>query len=149
MMPVEIGRDISEFEVGMQRSTTRTFTQDDINQFAEITGDHNYFHVNAEAAAQSIFKRQIAQGLLVASMATHMGGVVFPGPGYIAFEMNSRFLKPVYPGDTITCTIEITRVDREKVWLEMTATWVNQDGVVVAEGTSSGRPTKVSYEPEA
>jgi 3-hydroxybutyryl-CoA dehydratase len=146
-MPVEIGRDIDEFEVGMSRSYTRTFTADDIERFAEITGDHNYFHVNEEAARHSVFGRRIAQGLLVASMSTHMGGMVFPGPGYIAAHLNTTFLKPVYIGDTVTVTIEITSVDRGREWLEMTARWVNQDGELVAEGTSAGRPTKVAYEP--
>ena len=147
-MKVEIGRKIDEFEVGMSDSYARTFTAEDVEKFAEITGDYNYFHVNEEVARHSIFGRRIVQGLLVASMSTHMGGVLFPGPGYIAFDLSTRFVKPVFIGDTITCTLEITLVDPQKVWLELTARWVNQEGVLVAEGTSSGRPSRVEYDSE-
>ena len=130
----------------MADSFTRSFSVEDVEQFADITGDHSYFHVNEEAARHSVFGRRIVQGLLVTSMSTHMGGVLFPGPGYIAFDIKACFLKPVYIGDTMTCTIKITSVDVEKEWLEMTVRWVNQDDVLVAEGFSAGRPTKVVYE---
>ena len=145
-MTVEIGRDIDEFEVGMTRSYTRTFTAEDVARIAEITGDYNYFHVDEEAARHSVFGRRIVHGLLVTGMATHLGGVMFPGPGYIAFDLNVRYLKPVYIGDTVTCTLEITSVDRARNWLEMAIRWVNQDDDLVSEGTSSGRPTRVVYE---
>jgi acyl dehydratase len=46
----------------------RTFTQDDVNAFADLTDDHNFIHVDPEAAARSPFGGTIAHGYFTLAM---------------------------------------------------------------------------------
>ena len=56
--------------VGEQLGTTawRTFTQDEVNRFADLTDDHNFIHVDPDAAAKTPFGGTIAHGFLTLSM---------------------------------------------------------------------------------
>jgi acyl dehydratase len=56
--------------VGETLGTTdwRTFTQDDVNAFADLTDDHNFIHVDPEAAAKTPFGGAIAHGYFTLSM---------------------------------------------------------------------------------
>lgn len=121
----------------------RTFTDGDVAMFCGVTGDFNPYHQDAEFAASSPFGRRIIPGLLTASMLTHLGGML----GFLAAEMHFEFLAPVYPGDTVTCTVTFEAPDAERRWLAGSAAWVNQDGAEVLRGRVSGRPGQVRLAP--
>jgi acyl dehydratase len=81
-------------------------TQDMIDRFADVTDDHQFIHVNAEAAAQTPFGGTIAHGFLVLSMITKLGRVadfvmegVYMGVNY-GFE-KVRMMAPVKSGKRI------------------------------------------------
>jgi len=81
-------------------------TQDMIDRFADVTDDHQFIHVNAEAAAQTPFGGSIAHGFLVLSMITKLGRVadfvmegVYMGVNY-GFE-KVRMMAPVKSGKRI------------------------------------------------
>jgi acyl dehydratase len=57
------------------------FTQDDVNQFADLTDDHNFIHVDPERAAASPFGGTIAHGFLTLSLLTHLIGSIRPAEG--------------------------------------------------------------------
>ena len=81
---------------------TRTITLDDIARFAELSGDRFYAHMDDAAARQGIFEGRVAHGYFIVSAAA--GLFVDPafGPVLANYGLeNLRFLKPVYPGDTI------------------------------------------------
>lgn len=80
----------------------RTVTEADVVNFAGLSGDHFYAHVDDLAAKRSIFERRVAHGYFVVSAAA--GLFVDPGEGPVLanYGLESlRFVKPVYPGDTI------------------------------------------------
>jgi acyl dehydratase len=54
--------------VGPLTTEWRVFTQDDVNQFADLTDDHNFIHVDPEKAAASPFGRTIAHGYFTLAM---------------------------------------------------------------------------------
>jgi 3-hydroxybutyryl-CoA dehydratase len=112
---------------------TRTFTESDMNIFADITRDYNPVHFDEHFAAAKKFKGKICHGLLAASMITEIGGQI----GWLATGMNFRFKKPVYFKDTITCLFTITSVEENgKAIAE--AVYKNQDGTVVLEAVITG-----------
>lgn len=78
----------------------------------------------------------MVQGLMTASIATKIGGDL----NYIARKMVSEFLRPVFTGDTITCEVTLTKVERMegRKNLEMTSIYTNQLGKIVMQGTSHG-----------
>jgi oxepin-CoA hydrolase/3-oxo-5,6-dehydrosuberyl-CoA semialdehyde dehydrogenase len=94
---------LEELSVGDSILThRRTITEADITNFAGISGDFFYAHVDEIAARESTFGRRVAHGYFVLSAAA--GLFVFPGPGPVIANYgleNLRFVKPVGAGDTI------------------------------------------------
>jgi oxepin-CoA hydrolase / 3-oxo-5,6-dehydrosuberyl-CoA semialdehyde dehydrogenase len=80
----------------------RTVTEADIVNFAGISGDFFYAHMDDGAAKASIFERRVAHGYFVLSAAAGLFVDPAPGPVLANYGLdNLRFVKPVYPGDTI------------------------------------------------
>jgi oxepin-CoA hydrolase/3-oxo-5,6-dehydrosuberyl-CoA semialdehyde dehydrogenase len=90
------------------RTPSRTVTIEDIEHFAEFTGDKFYAHMDEEAAkASPIFEGRVAHGYLILSFAA--GLFVDPDPGPVLANTgleNLRFLTPLYPGDSMR--VELT-----------------------------------------
>ncbi len=80
----------------------RTVTEADVVNFAGISGDFFYAHMDDGAAKASIFGRRVAHGYFVLSAAAGLFVDPAPGPVLANYGLdNLRFVKPVYPGDTI------------------------------------------------
>lgn len=81
---------------------TRTVTEKDVADFAAISGDHFYAHMNDAAAKESIFGARVAHGYFIISAAAGLFVDPEPGPVIANYGMEGlRFVKPVYIGDTI------------------------------------------------
>jgi oxepin-CoA hydrolase / 3-oxo-5,6-dehydrosuberyl-CoA semialdehyde dehydrogenase len=91
-----------DLEIGETLVTARrTITHDDVAAFAELSGDHFYAHKD-DTGTQSIFERKVAHGYFVLSAAAGLFVDPAPGPVLANYGLeNLRFVKPVYPGDTI------------------------------------------------
>ncbi len=103
-----------DLSVGQKASFAKTITEADILLFAAVSGDTNPVHINAEAAAASMFKKRIAHGMLSASLISTVLGTRLPGPGTIYLAQNLKFRAPVTIGSTVTATVEITALDPAK-----------------------------------
>ena len=80
----------------------RTVTEADVVNFAGISGDYFYAHMDDIAAKDSIFERRVAHGYFVLSAAAGLFVDPAPGPVLANYGLESlRFTKPVYIGDTI------------------------------------------------
>lgn len=141
-MPV-IGRSIDELTVGMKATYTRSFSAEEVKQFADLTWDHNPFHLHPGFAQKARFGRPIVHGLLIAAAFTHFGGDFFPGPAILATRAEMDFKKPVFPDETITFTTEVTEVDRERGRITYVTRAMNEQGEEVCVVTCQGYPTAV------
>jgi oxepin-CoA hydrolase/3-oxo-5,6-dehydrosuberyl-CoA semialdehyde dehydrogenase len=85
----------------------RTVTLEDIEHFAEFTGDTFYAHMDEAAArANPFFDGRVAHGYLIVSFAAGLFVDPDPGPVLANYGLeNLRFLTPVYPGDELTVTL--------------------------------------------
>ena len=102
-------RTIQGLNIGDTFTITRTFTEEDTSNFADITRDYNPIHFDLRFTEVKNIKGRICHGLLVGSMLTEIGGQI----GWLASEMKFRFTRPVYFGDTISCTLTITEIDNK------------------------------------
>ncbi len=112
---------------------TRSFTQEEVDTFARLSGDYNPVHFDQAFAELKGFRAPVAHGLLTGSLLTEIGGQI----GWLAAGMNFRFRRPVYVGEAITCRWIIREIDprgRASARVEMT----NPDGVVVLEAEVTG-----------
>jgi 3-hydroxybutyryl-CoA dehydratase len=123
-----------EIAVGRRASMTRRISDAEIRAFAELTGDSNPLHLDDAFAAKTRFGRRIAHGMLSAGMISAVLGTKLPGPGALYLQQTLKFVRPVYPDDTLTATVEVTayREDRRMVTLRTTCT--DQRGEMVLDG---------------
>ena len=121
-------------KVGDTASLTKIFTESDAHTFAEISGDHNPLHLDAEFAATTPFERQLVHGILTAGTISAVLGMHLPGPGCIYLKQELNFRAPVYFGDQITATATVTKVREDKPIITLKTICTNQDGLEVIDG---------------
>ncbi len=131
-------RRMSELELGdTLKTASRTVTLEDIEHFANFTGDTFYAHMDEEAAkASPIFEGRVAHGYLILSFAA--GLFVDPDPGPVLANTgleNLRFLTPLYPGDSmrVELTVRSKSLKSEETGVVRWAVEIfNQDDELVA-----------------
>jgi acyl dehydratase len=127
-------KGIDDFAVGQSASFTKTFTDEDVRRFVEITGDTNPLHVDDAFAARTRFGRRVLHGMLSASILSTMVGMRLPGTGAIYRGQTLRFLRPAFVGDTLTAHFVVRSIDRERHLLEIDSWIENAKGERVIEG---------------
>ncbi|MCC5816027.1 MAG: MaoC family dehydratase [Leptospira sp.] len=143
-MNYKLGKTFDEIEIGEEASFTKTISESDIYLYAGISGDFNPLHVDEEYAKTTAFGTRIAHGGLAASLLAPVLGMKLPGLGTVALETITKFRKPVYPGDTITCKVEVVEKNEKMKIVSMKITWLNQRGEVVSKGSCKVVPPSFS-----
>ena len=124
---------IEGLKVGDAFSAKRTFSEEEVIRFAEISRDYNPVHFDERFAKAKNLDACICHGLLVAGMITEIGGQI----GWLASGMDFRFKKPVYFGDTVRCDFTISDID-ESGRAKAEAVFTNESGVIVVEAVING-----------
>ena len=88
----------------------RSVTQDQINRYAKVSGDHNPVHLDAEFASHSTFGRIVAHGMLVLAFISEMLTKEFGKNWLDSGRLKVRFRSPVYPGDQVVTFGEVTGI---------------------------------------
>ncbi|MDT5293738.1 MAG: 3-hydroxybutyryl-CoA dehydratase [Acidobacteriota bacterium] len=120
--------------VGDSAELSRTFTDEDVRAFAELTGDRNPVHLDDEYAAGTRFGRRIAHGMLGASLISSVLAGKLPGRGSVYLSQTLRFTAPVFPGDTVTARVTVRAVREDKPVVTLETVCTNQHGERVVEG---------------
>ena len=125
---------IEDIEMGMTRYIRKVITDRDIEQFAEISTDHNPVHLDEEYARDTIFEGRIAHGMLTAGLVSAVIGEQLPGHGTIYMSQNLKFLAPVRPGDLVHAEVKVVDmvIDKRRVKLDCRCE-VNGKNVLIGE----------------
>lgn len=91
-----------------------TYTQEQVNLYAQISGDTNPLHINEEAGKASMFGRCIIHGHLSASVFTKIFGTLLHADGHIYMKQNTTFLKPMFTGTTYRAEITVKEIFADK-----------------------------------
>jgi 3-hydroxybutyryl-CoA dehydratase len=118
-------------EVGQKTEYERTFTAEDVESFAELSGDRGIHHIRPDSEGKTM-----VQGLLTATIPTKLGGDV----NYIARDMTFQFVRPVFVGDTVKCEALVAKAELRDGRLNVDFEIVcrNQDGKEVLLGKTQG-----------
>ena len=127
-------RTIEGLQVGDAFTFSRTFTQNDTEQFGELTRDYNPVHDDMRWAEEKGFGGLICHGLLIGSMICEIGGQI----GWLASGMNFKFIKPVFFGETVTCTATIKHME-DNGRAKAEAVFTNDKGDHVCHAVLTGR----------
>ena len=110
-------KHFEELQIGDTVITHKhTVTDADIVNFANVSGDNFYAHVDATSLEGTMFEGRVAHGYYVLSKAAGMFVHPKKGPVLLNYGLDEcRFVKPVYPGMTIgvRCTVK-EKIDQEK-----------------------------------
>ena len=125
-----------ELTEGLSASFEKVVTEQDVQTFAQVTGDTNPVHLDADYAATTNFEKPIAHGMLTAGFISAAIGTKLPGPGCIYLEQSLKFRAPVFIGATVTTTVTVKELNerRRRAVLETVCT-VEGKKVVTGEAT--------------
>lgn len=121
-----------EIEIGKEESFFVTITDQMMEGFKDITGDVNPLHTDPQYAAGKGYSNCVAYGMLTASFLSTLAGVYLPGERSLIHSVETKFVKPVFPGDTL----QIHGIVSEKnelfsvITLKVTITNQNQQKVL-------------------
>ena len=103
-------------------------TQEQVNQFAEATGDHQWIHVDVERAAKGPYGGTIAHGYLTLSLIARFGEELFSIKGVTAklnYGVNKvRFPAPVPVGSRIRASASIAGAQETPAGIQVSLQWV-------------------------
>ena len=129
----------SGVQVGTKVAVTKTITQQDVADFARLSGDHNPVHLDEQYAAKTRFKRRVVHGafslaLISAALGTKVAG---PDATVVYLGQSVRFLKPVFLGDTVTAQCEVTQIKADRPIITFACKCTNQRGEELLTGEST------------
>ena len=108
------------FQVGDTCSFSKTITEKEVYQFAEITGDYSQMHTDEEFMKTTKYKTRIAHGIISLAIGSTASTLIqlqarasLPSVSYGYDRL--RFIKPVFFGDTLTAKYTIIEVDEENL----------------------------------
>ncbi len=127
------GKTFADLAMGMTVSIQNTVSEQDVIDFARISGDHNPLHMDEAYAKTTQFGGRIAHGALTASYISAVLGNDLPGPGAVFLELNLKFVRPVRIGDTVISTAEVVEM-QERGYRVTMAVKGEVDGKVVMKG---------------
>ena len=116
-MPHVFRKHFEELEIGETVFTHKhTVTEADISNFANVSGDNFYAHVDATSLEGTIFEQRVAHGYFILSKAAGLFVEPRKGPVLLNYGIDEcRFTKPVYIGTTIGVRFTVKeKLDQEK-----------------------------------
>ena len=103
-----------KIEVNEEYAVNISFTQEQVNAFAEISGDKNSIHIDPEYAKNTVFGRTIIHGFLSGSVFSKVFGTEWPGEGTIYISQSLNFRAPAFVNELYTAKFKCVDIIREK-----------------------------------
>jgi len=125
-----------QITIGLEHKFTQKITESSLDDFANLSGDHNPLHMDENYAKNSQFKKRICHGMLLASFFSKLIGMYLPGKNALYFSQTINFQNPCFVGDTITVYGQvIDKSDATKILAIKTSIY-NQAGICLLDGTA-------------
>ena len=122
-------------KVGDHAEYEKAVTSEDIALFAQVSGDTNPLHRDAEYAAKTRFGECIAHGMLTAGfISAALGTKLAPHCCVVYLSQSLRFLRPVKIGDTVKAVVCVKGIEQEKRMVTVETDCFNQNGDPVVKG---------------
>jgi acyl dehydratase len=121
--------------IGSRGTWTRTFTADDVERYATITGDRNPLHFDPAFTARTPPGSLIVHGGLTTGLFNALVAQVLPGPGSVFLHQEWDYPAPAYIGDTVTAEAEVVEARADKPITTLRCVARRADGTEVLRGT--------------
>ena len=125
---------IADLSEGMTATFEHTVTQEMVDAFGMVSGDLNPLHTDPEYAESMGHPGTVVYGMLTASMYSTMAGMYLPGKYCLLQQMETKFRKPVYIGDTLIVTGTVVQRTEFPAQIVVEVKIRNQAGKLVNSG---------------
>jgi len=131
----------NELKIGDKGVVEKTITETDVYNYAGISGDFSWLHVNEKRAKEGHFKTRVVHGMLLMGLISNVVGNRMPGAGTIYEMQNARFLKPCYMNDTVRAEVEVIEL-LPKGRVKLRTVCYNQHGELLIDGDAIAIPPR-------
>ena len=138
------GKTIQQLQVGDKAELRKTFIEEDVAEFARVSGDSNPAHMDENYAKTTQFKTRIVHGMLAGSLFSALLGTDLPGVGTIYTGQTLKFTRPVHFGEEITASVTVKELNAERNRAVFECLAVNSQGEPVIVGEATVMPPKAS-----
>ncbi|MFL0163108.1 MaoC family dehydratase [Aquirufa salirivi] len=123
------------YSVGDSYEIEFSFNQEQVNDFCKISGDFNPLHWDESFAAQTVFKKPIIHGALIASVFSRVMGMEFPGQGSVYLSQLSEFKRPLFVDLVYQAKFTVSSIDPVKHTAEIqTQVFDKERGKLMVDG---------------
>jgi acyl dehydratase len=137
----------AEIEPGATAQRSLTITPETVRAYAELTGDFNPLHFDAEFTSRTRFGRLMAQGGITTGLLHALVAMDLPGPGSVFMNQSWTFPRPAYIGDTLTATATVRSARASRGIYQIEFVVRNQDGEEVLTGEAAVYQAKAEQPP--
>ena len=120
---------------GSRATWTRTFTADDVEAFARLSGDRNPLHFDADFASRTRAGRLVVQSGLTTGLFNALVAMELPEPGSVFLHQEWDYPAPVFIGDTVTAEAEVIEARADKPITCLRCVARREDETEVLRGT--------------
>src|ERR1700744_6633588 len=101
-------------QIGDEFRHKYSYTQDDVDTYARVSGDTNPLHPDAAVGKASMFGRNIMHGFLGASVFTKIFGALWYADGHVYMSQNIKGLKPMFVDTQYDAGLKVKEIFKEK-----------------------------------
>jgi len=113
-----LSQEKRELRLHETAAAKRTIWKEDVEMFARLTQDESRLHQDIQVAIEAGFDRPLAHGMFIDSLVSALMGTRIPGSGTVYMEHNTRFIRPVFCGDTVEITVQfVSFEERENCYI--------------------------------
>ena len=124
------------YKVGHLETFKRSFTQEEFDRFAGLTGDNNPIHIDPEFSARTHFGQTVAHGMLLYSTICRVLSTQYPGPGVLQINQEMMFQNPTYTDTEVTVKFEVIDVKLDEQRAEIRTVISLPDGKPACNGST-------------
>ncbi|CAH3044607.1 unnamed protein product [Pocillopora meandrina] len=132
----------TRFKVGDEVKVRRFVTVEDVNTFAQLTGDTNPIHLDEHFAKKTELGQLVVHGVILNGIVSAVHGTNLPGPGCMVVSQSLKYPAPLFPGEEVLTHIQVTRLRHAIMSCDVTCTAVHRGKVVLCGETKLLLPKK-------
>ena len=122
-----------DIKIGESASFSHMITEQDVSDFARLSGDLNPLHTDEEYARTTRFGKRIVHGMFLGALCSRLVGMYIPGKHCLYVSQELRFKNPALIGDLVVVRGEVVAQSESTRILDIMIK-ISKDTMILADG---------------